>query len=76
MKIIRRIMAPTPKYFRVLRNVGIALASAGGFILATPIALPAIVITLASYVTVVGGVIGAVSQTAVQAECDENPDWP
>jgi hypothetical protein len=76
MKIIRRIQAPTPKFFRVLRNVGLALASAGGVLLATPIALPALVVTLAGYVTVAGGVMSAVSQTAVQAECDENPDWP
>ena len=42
-KIINRAKAPTPKFFKVLRTVGLALAAVGGTILAAPIALPAIV---------------------------------
>lgn len=70
MKLIERMKAPTPKFFRVLRNVGLALAAAGGALLAAPIALPAAVITVAGYITVAGGVITAVSQTAVEGETD------
>lgn len=62
MNVIKRAKAPTPKFFKVLRNVGLALAAVGGTILTAPVALPAIVISIAGYVTVAGGVISAVSQ--------------
>ena len=61
-KIINRAKAPTPKFFRVLRTVGLALAAVGGTILAAPIALPAIVTTIGGYVAVAGGVLSAASQ--------------
>ena len=61
-KIINRATAPTPKFFKVLRTVGLALAAVGGTILATPIALPAIVTTIGGYVAVAGGVLSAASQ--------------
>ena len=65
MSVIERVKAPTPKFFRTLRNIGLALAAVGGAILAAPIAIPASLITIAGYVTLAGGVMRAVSQTAV-----------
>ena len=62
MNIIKRVKLPTPKFFKVLRNIGLVLAAVGGTILAAPIALPAIVVTIGGYVAVAGGVISAVSQ--------------
>jgi len=59
---MNRASAPTPKFFKVLRNVGLALAAVGGTILAAPIALPVIVTTIGGYVAVAGGVLSAVSQ--------------
>ena len=70
MKLIERMKAPTPKFFRVLRNVGLALAAAGGTLLAAPVVLPVAVITVAGYLTVAGGVMTAVSQAAVDGEKD------
>ncbi|WPR73082.1 hypothetical protein SLW70_08175 [Flavobacterium sp. NG2] len=61
-KIINRATAPTPKFFKVLRNVGLAMAAIGGTILAAPIALPVIVITIGGYIAVAGGVLSAASQ--------------
>jgi len=61
-KIIKRATAPTPKFFKVLRNVGLAMAAIGGTILAAPIALPVIVTTIGGYVAVAGGVLSAASQ--------------
>ncbi|APA00326.1 hypothetical protein [Flavobacterium commune] len=61
-KIIKRASAPTPKFFKVLRNVGLALAAIGGTILAAPITLPVIVTTIGGYVAVAGGVLSAASQ--------------
>ena len=62
MNIIERAQAPTPKFFIVLRNIGLVLAAASGTILAAPVALPAAIITTAGYLAVAGGVISAVSQ--------------
>ena len=66
MSVVERVKAPTPKFFRTLRNIGLALSAVGGAILAAPIAIPASLITIAGYVTLAGGVMTAVSQTAVE----------
>ncbi|MBL0745587.1 hypothetical protein [Chryseolinea lacunae] len=71
MNVIERVKAPTPKFFRVLRTIGLSLAAASGVLLAAPIALPAVVVTIAGYVGVASTVMTAVSQTAV-AHNDEN----
>jgi hypothetical protein len=65
MKIIERYKKPTPKFFKTLRNIGIALATAGGAIIAAPISVPAAVISIATYMTVVGTVATAISQAVV-----------
>lgn len=73
MSIVKRMQAPTPKFFRVLRTIGIALATAGGTLLAAPMSVPAIVLTIAGYATVAGSVLTAVSQATVVHETDEEP---
>lgn len=62
MNIIKRVKSPTPKFFKVLRNIGLVLAAVGGTILATPVALPVVVTTIGGYIAVTGGVLSAVSQ--------------
>lgn len=66
MNAIKRAKAPTPKFFKVLRNIGLALAAVGGTVLAAPIALPVIVTSVAGYLAVAGGVISAVSQLTTE----------
>ena len=61
-KILHRAIAQTPKYIKVLRNVGLVLAAVGGTILAAPIALPVLVTTIGGYMAVAGGVLTATSQ--------------
>ncbi|MEP0367333.1 MAG: DUF5675 family protein [Cyclobacteriaceae bacterium] len=73
MNIIDRVKAPTPKFFKVLRNVGLALAAAGGAILASPIALPAGIITVGGYLVASGSVLSAVSQTTVEGNETNRP---
>lgn len=65
MTIVERVKAPTPKFFKTLRTIGLTLAGIGGAILAAPVAVPVAIITIASYITLAGGIITAVSQTAV-----------
>ena len=62
MKITDRVKAPTPQFFKVLRNIGLVLAAVGGTILAAPIALPVVVTTVGGYLAVAGGLVSAVSQ--------------
>ena len=71
MNVIKRAKAPTPKFFKVLRNVGLVLAAVGGTILAAPIALPVVITTIGGYLAVAGGVVSAVSQlTTAQEKSD------
>ncbi len=71
MNIVERYKQSTPKFFKLLRNIGIALATAGGAIIAAPITMPAIVVTIATYMTVAGTVATAVSQAVVSDTTEE-----
>jgi hypothetical protein len=72
MKLSERIKEPTPPFFKRLRNIGIILAATGGAILAAPITLPSILVSIATYLTVVGTVASAVSQVVVSDNKEEN----
>ena len=76
MNIQERAKAPTPKFFKVLRTIGLSLLAISGSIMAAPIALPAAVVTVAGYVAVAGGIISALSQVTVEdskAKKDQGP---
>ncbi|MBW4361041.1 hypothetical protein [Flavobacterium taihuense] len=62
MNIVKRAKAPTPKFFQVIRNIGLTLAAIGGTVLAAPIALPIVISSIGGYLAVAGGVLSAVSQ--------------
>lgn len=67
LNLIDRVIAPTPKFFRKLRTIGVILATASAAILAAPIVLPAAITTAAAYLAVAASVATAVSQAAVEA---------
>lgn len=66
LSIIGRANAETPSFFLKLRNIGLALAAVSAALLASPVALPAIVTTIAGYLGVAGAVASAVSQVTVK----------
>ena len=68
LHLFQRILAPTPKWFRIVRNIGLALASVGGIIVASPVALPVGLVSVAGYLVLGGSIISAVSQTGVASE--------
>ncbi|MDF2451438.1 MAG: hypothetical protein K0S26_942 [Bacteroidota bacterium] len=76
MTIIDRLKAPTPRFFKILRNVGLGLAAAGGVLVATPITLPALAVTIGGYLIVAGSVATAVSQAVVDASTLREPQRP
>lgn len=65
--IIERAKAPTPGFFKHLRNIGLLLASVSTIVVTAPISLPAVVVTAAGYIGVAGGVMSAVSQLTTQS---------
>jgi len=67
LTILERAAMPTPRFFRILKVIGLTLAAASGTLLAAPIALPAIVTTIAGYVAVASTVVTAVSQVTVES---------
>ena len=67
-QLFERVNAPTPKFFKKLRNIGLVLAAVSTTIAAAPVALPAVIIKIAGYLAVASGVASAVSQTAVEGE--------
>ncbi|PKB18064.1 hypothetical protein [Flavobacterium sp. 5] len=62
MSILKRAAARTPKFFKILRNIGLAAAAVGGCLVTAPIGLPVAVVTIGGYLAVAGGVLSAVSQ--------------
>ena len=77
MEIVKRVTSKTPQFFKRVRNLGLILAAVSGAILAAPVTLPSALIAAAGYVALAGGVMSAVSQTAVINEPDsEEDDWP
>ena len=62
MTILQRVQQPTPTFFKKVRNGGLVLATIGASLLAAPIALPPLLLKIASYLVVSGAVAGAVSQ--------------
>jgi hypothetical protein len=68
MNLLERAVSPTPTFFQKLRNIGLALAAISAAIIATPVALPTIVVTIAGYLAVAGTVLSGVSQITVTGD--------
>ncbi len=66
--IIQRMKSDTPKFYKIIRNIGIGLAAVGGVLVAAPVALPAVVVTIGGYLITAGAVASAVAQTATTAD--------
>lgn len=68
MNVVERTKSATPKFFRVLRSIGLALLALSGSVIAAPVVLPTVVVSVAGYLAVAGGVLSAVSQMTVVEE--------
>ena len=74
LNLLERITSPTPKWFKIIRNVGITLTAVAGVIIASPVALPSVVVTVAGYVLLGGSVASAIAQTAMQSDKTEEKE--
>jgi ABC-type xylose transport system permease subunit len=63
-EITERIKSPTPKFFKKIRTIGLALGAIGGALLTAPITLPATVVSIAGYLATAGIVASAISTVA------------
>ena len=68
MNLLELVVSPTPTFFQKLRNIGLVLAAISAAIIGAPVALPAIVTTIASYLAVAGTVLSGVSQITVTGD--------
>jgi hypothetical protein len=68
MAVIKRIKAPTPPFFKKIRTAGLAMAAVSTVILSAPLSLPPLILKVAGYVAVAGGVASAISQVTTANE--------
>ena len=68
LSLLERLTAPTPTFFKKLRNIGLFITATSAAILTSPVFLPGLIIKVAGYLAVAGGVISAISQSTVKQE--------
>jgi ABC-type xylose transport system permease subunit len=68
LTLAQRVVAPTPSFFKKVRTIGIVIGLVGGALLAAPIGLPALIVTIGGYLALAGGIITSVAQTATEGE--------
>lgn len=67
-QIMNRLQQPTPPFFQKIRNIGLIIAAVGTSILAAPVALPVLLVNIAGYLVVAGGVMSTVGQAVITKE--------
>lgn len=60
--VLDRAKAPTPPFFKKLRNIGLVMTTISTIIITAPVSIPSTLIAVAGYIGVAGGVMSAVSQ--------------
>ncbi|MGO4294388.1 hypothetical protein [Chitinophaga sp. RAB17] len=68
MELIQRLVAPTPPFFKKVRNIGLILTALAAAVIGLLIQLPEIVGNAAGVLAVAGSIMTGVSQAAVQKE--------
>lgn len=68
MSVLERLVAPTPNFFKTIRNLGIILGAIGGTLITVPVALPTWILAAAKVLVVAGSVAAGVSQTVVKGD--------
>ncbi len=66
MRIIKRIKATTPPFFKKVRNIGLIVAGVGTAIATLPVSLPVGLVAVSSYLIAIGTTTATIAQTAEQ----------
>lgn len=75
-QVVQRAKAPTPAFFRKLRNAGLVLAGIASALLTAPVTLPPLIGTIAGYLLTAGSVATAISQLTVEENSLPRKDAP
>ena len=67
-QIMNRLQQPTPPFFQKVRNIGLVIAAVGTSIIAAPVVLPVLLVNIAGYLVVAGGVMTTIGQAAIKKE--------
>jgi hypothetical protein len=70
MEILDRIQAPTPKWWKKVRNVMFVVAGVSGALLTLPVSLPVGVVTALTYTAVISGTIAGTAQVTRENNAD------
>jgi hypothetical protein len=62
MSLIERWQSKTPKFWKKVQRIGVALGVIGATIVAAPVVLPASLVTAAGYMVAAGTVTATLSQ--------------
>ncbi|WP_019946744.1 hypothetical protein [Hymenobacter aerophilus] len=65
LNILDRLTLPTPRFFRKIRSVPVAVGAVGAILVAAPALLPAALVSLGGYLVLAGSIGAAVSSAAV-----------
>ena len=68
LTLAQRVLAPTPSFFKKIRTIGLVMGVLGAALLASPVALPAVIASIGGYLVLGGSIITSVAQTAVKGE--------
>ena len=71
--LLKRWAAPTPKFFKIIRNVGLVIGAVGTAILTAPVALPTALVSISGYLVTAGAIATAVSQLTVLHDDGSSP---
>lgn len=66
MRIVKRLRATTPPFFKKVRNIGLIVAGVGTAIATLPVSLPVTLIGISSYLIAIGTTAATIAQTAEQ----------
>jgi len=66
--LMSRIISPTPSWFSKIIKIGLSIGAVGAILVAAPIGLPAIIVTIGGYMVTAGLVASAVAKTAQGGE--------
>ena len=66
MNIVQRWKAPTPKFWKKVQKLGLAIGAIGTALFAAPVALPVAVVSTASYMILAGTITAGLSQLTVK----------
>lgn len=58
-EILARLTSQTPKFFKIIRNISLSLATLGGLIIATDLAMPDSFVDILSKIITISGITAA-----------------